>query len=304
MRVQRWELPARAGERRILCLHHSRPALILRLASLLLRTRIPLLATPRWAQRPYSTPADLPRSPRYVGFSLNYYLGTTIWELLSGSNGQRTHLSRCRRANDVESIKVTDVWGQFSVFGGLIYFELVATSKAEVGLVCKLEMWSGAKLYETQTVTLRSEDLERGQTLEVSFAIDAEDKIMALVQPEDTRMKDVVDLKYDCLPPSTPTPKHTNPLLGSDRIAFTSRRDGNREIYVTNADGSGQTRLTDNPYSDQDPSWSPDGTKIAFVSERLGAGTDIYVMNADGSDQTRLTDNTVNDLDPSWGPGS
>ena len=41
------------------------------------------------------------------------------------------------------------------------------------------------------------------------------------------------------------------------RIAFDSLRDGNGEIYVMNADGSGQTRLTDNPASDGSPSWSP-----------------------------------------------
>ena len=124
-------------------------------------------------------------------------VSTVHWfstELLSGSNGQRTHLSRCRRANDVESIKVTDVWGQFSDFGGRVYFELAATSKAEAGLICTLEMWSGANLYETRTVTVSSKDLKRGQTLEVSFAVDSEDKLMALSQ-RGNRMRDIVDLK-------------------------------------------------------------------------------------------------------------
>jgi len=55
-----------------------------------------------------------------------------------------------------------------------------------------------------------------------------------------------------------------------------------------NSDGSGQTRLTDNNAADFGPSWSPDGTKITFVSERDG-NREIYVMNADGSGQTRLT---------------
>ncbi len=48
------------------------------------------------------------------------------------------------------------------------------------------------------------------------------------------------------------------------KIAFSSNRDGNAEIYVMDADGGGQTRLTDNPAPDGEPAWSPDGTKIAL----------------------------------------
>jgi TolB protein len=57
-----------------------------------------------------------------------------------------------------------------------------------------------------------------------------------------------------------------------------------------NADGTGQTRLTNNPSWDDSPSWSPDGNKIAFDSARDGNG-EIYIMNADGTGQTRLTNN-------------
>ena len=64
---------------------------------------------------------------------------------------------------------------------------------------------------------------------------------------------------------------------------FASERDGNREIYVMNIDGSEQIRLTDNPAVDSDPVWAPDGSRIAFWSRRDG-NFEIYVMNADGSD--------------------
>jgi TolB protein len=85
------------------------------------------------------------------------------------------------------------------------------------------------------------------------------------------------------------------------KIAFTSNRDGKFQIYVMNADGSGQTRLTNNGASDDSPSWSPDGSKIAFTSNRDG-NNKIYVMNADGSGQTRLTNNSTSDDNPSWSP--
>jgi len=86
------------------------------------------------------------------------------------------------------------------------------------------------------------------------------------------------------------------------QIAFSSNRDGNYEIYVMNADGSDQTRLTDNDDAlDREPSWSPDGDKIAFASNRDG-NYEIYVMNADdGSDVTRLTDDDADDREPDWG---
>jgi Tol biopolymer transport system component len=67
-----------------------------------------------------------------------------------------------------------------------------------------------------------------------------------------------------------------------------------------NADGSGQTRITNNPANDFEPAWSPDGSKIAFWRDNGGSyGYDIYVMNADGSSQTRLTTGG-NNYEPSW----
>jgi Tol biopolymer transport system component len=91
------------------------------------------------------------------------------------------------------------------------------------------------------------------------------------------------------------------------QIAFVRGVNGEPEtyeIYIMNADGNDQTRLTDNSASDGDPSWSPDGTKIAFDSTIDEDGNrDIYIMNADdGSGQTRLTDDPAFDTDPSWSP--
>jgi TolB protein len=87
------------------------------------------------------------------------------------------------------------------------------------------------------------------------------------------------------------------PLAG--KIAFTTDRDGNYQIYAMNPDGSGQTRLSNNGFSDKWPHWSADGTKFAFGR----SDTDVYKMNADGTGQTQLTFVNSFATDPgSWSP--
>jgi Tol biopolymer transport system component len=70
-----------------------------------------------------------------------------------------------------------------------------------------------------------------------------------------------------------------------------------------NADGSGKINLTKSPKVDEDrPSWSPDGTKITFSSDREG-DHDIYSMDADGSNVTHVTTNPdAFDFNADWQP--
>ena len=85
------------------------------------------------------------------------------------------------------------------------------------------------------------------------------------------------------------------------KIAFSSFRDGNYEIYVMDADGSNQTNISNTSSHDIYPAWSPDGNHIAFTAWRDG-NAEIYLMDEDGSNQTNISNNSSNDDSPAWSP--
>jgi TolB protein len=89
--------------------------------------------------------------------------------------------------------------------------------------------------------------------------------------------------------PVTDLNEDTAPALSPDgrRILFMSRRDGNWEIYLVNADGSALLRLTDSPADDGLPTWSPDGRAVAFVSNR-GGNWGMWAMLPNGQSQQQL----------------
>jgi TolB protein len=85
---------------------------------------------------------------------------------------------------------------------------------------------------------------------------------------------------------------------GGGRIAFLSRRDRGKEVYVVSADGSGLRRLTGDARYPATPAWSPNGRQIAFEGGPY-ALSGVYVVNADGSGQRRLARNGST---PAWSP--
>ena len=73
------------------------------------------------------------------------------------------------------------------------------------------------------------------------------------------------------------------------------------QISIANIDGSNVIQLTNDDTNNFNPKISPDGTQIAYLSNKDG-NQEVYVMNVDGSNQTRLTRNRIRDGDPAWSP--
>jgi Tol biopolymer transport system component len=108
------------------------------------------------------------------------------------------------------------------------------------------------------------------------------------------------------LGPGLPCTECPNPNAG--KIVFMRntvyRQSGNFELYKADADGSNQVRLTQTSDQEEEPVWSPDYTRIAFVRRAPGgSASDLWVMNADGSNAQRVTNTAnVDEMQPSWTP--
>jgi TolB protein len=92
------------------------------------------------------------------------------------------------------------------------------------------------------------------------------------------------------------------------KVVFNSFWGGlpKRDIYVIDIDGAGLTKLTQDPdplvpIDDTRPDWSPDGSRIAFQSNRTG-NNEIFLMNPDGTDVLQLTSHAATDAAPEWSP--
>jgi Tol biopolymer transport system component len=102
-------------------------------------------------------------------------------------------------------------------------------------------------------------------------------------------------------PLAAPSPL-PSPAADAALIAFVSDRGGDGEIYVMNADGSNPRRLTHWRQWDGYPTWSPDGTRIAYYSYLGNKDWVIKVIDVDGGEPRQLTDNGICDGAPHWSP--
>jgi Tol biopolymer transport system component len=85
------------------------------------------------------------------------------------------------------------------------------------------------------------------------------------------------------------------------RIAFTSDRSGNNDIWIVSRHGGTLAQLTHDAGNDRNPVWSPDGSQIAFASNRLG-NRDVWIAPAAGGTAVRVTEDPADDWDPTWSP--
>ena len=90
---------------------------------------------------------------------------------------------------------------------------------------------------------------------------------------------------------------------GGGIISFASMRDGDYEIYLMEADGANLTKLTDHPALDVSPTWSPDGSQIAFSTQRADLfSREIFVMDATGANLVNISRFPVSENNPCWSP--
>jgi TolB protein len=87
-------------------------------------------------------------------------------------------------------------------------------------------------------------------------------------------------------------------------VLFTGLEHGlpNPQLFVMGTDGSGRTQITNTPEGNSDATWSPDGTQIAFVSERDSQVPNIYIMRSDGTRVRQLTHDTAGKSQLDWSP--
>jgi eukaryotic-like serine/threonine-protein kinase len=122
--------------------------------------------------------------------------------------------------------------------------------------------------------------------------------------PEPTATETITPIPTETSVPSV-TPVLTEEI---DQVAFVSDRSGSMQIWVINEDGSSAQQISNVVEGACQPSWSPDGLQIAFISpcyrkqSQFYDDAQIYLMNADGTNVRPMPGTVIGDFDPAWAP--
>jgi hypothetical protein len=87
------------------------------------------------------------------------------------------------------------------------------------------------------------------------------------------------------------------------KIAYEGNDGNDEEIYTIKPGGGGKVNVTDNDTSDNAPSYSPSGKRIAYYGRGATDDNEIYTIKPGGGGKINVTDNDTSDLEPSWGSG-
>ena len=149
----------------------------------------------------------------------------------------------------------------------------------------------------TATAALATTDTSSampGRNGRVVFVAGSEDGNLTLVNKDGSGLVTLSKSGSDSEPAFSPDGR---------RIAFSSYRRGDRDIYTLAPDGSGLRQITFSRGEDRDPTWSPEGATIAFETNRNGGQIDIYSVAADGTGSpVRITNNLVDDSEAVYSP--
>jgi Tol biopolymer transport system component len=112
-------------------------------------------------------------------------------------------------------------------------------------------------------------------------------------------------------PDNTAIPAATSLGGGTGQIVFASTRSGLPQLYLVKTDGTDLVQITNMEQGACQPSWSPDGKQLVFISPCLGRAdlfetlyneSSLYIINADGSGLKQLTPSPGSDFEPAWSP--